>query len=205
MYMNNKRLNVLLVSASARNQDSVTRRFANELLNSMEEHYSELDITERDVAKGIPFLDEQWINANFTTTEERDENHKAALRYSDTLVNELQQADAIIISAPIYNFSVPASLKAWIDQIARVGLTFNYTAEGPEGKLKNKKAYIVMASGGTELGSEIDFASSYLQHILNFIGIKDVSIIPADRFNHNDEQQIQNINQKIKDVLRQAA
>lgn len=203
--MDNKKLNVLLVSASARKQDSVTRHFANELLSSMREHYSELNLIERDLANGIPLLDESWVDANFTATEERNENHKAILSYSDTLVAELQQADAIVISAPIYNFSVPASLKAWIDQIARVGLTFNYTTSGPEGKLKNKKAYIIIASGGTELGSEIDFASNYLKHILSFIGINDISIIPADRFNHDDEQGTQRISQKIKSVLKQVA
>lgn len=203
--MDQNRLNVLLVSASARQQDSVTRRFANELISSLREQHSELNITERDVSKGIPFLDEHWVNANFTASEDRNDSHKETLTYSDTLVNELQYADALIISAPIYNFSVPASLKAWIDQITRVGLTFNYTPEGPEGKLKNKKAYIIMASGGTQLGSDIDFASGYLQHILGFIGIKDVFIISAERFNQDDEQGLLKINNQIKDVLKQVA
>lgn len=196
---------VLVVSASARQQDSVTRRFADELISSLEDKHGKLQTQIRDTSKGIPFINEQWVNANFTASDERSTDQNSTLSYSDTLVAELQQADSIIISSPIYNFSVPASLKAWIDQIARAGLTFNYTENGPVGKLNNKKAYIVMASGGTELGSEIDFASKYLIHILGFIGIHDVSIISAERFNQNDEQLIRNINNRIKEVTKRAA
>ncbi len=203
--MDNQTLNVLHVTSSARQQDSITRRFSNELLISLQDNYENLQVVERNVSHGIPFLDEQWVNANFTENTQRNKEQKHILSYSDELVAELQNADAIIISSPIYNFSVPATLKAWIDQIARVGLTFNYTADGPEGKLKNKKAYIVMASGGTELGSDVDFASGYLRHILGFIGIDDVSIISAERFNNDDVQALENINTQIKDVTRKVA
>ena len=196
---------VLFVSASARQQNSVTRHFANELLNSLQAQHGKLQIQMRDTASGIPFINEQWVNANFTASEERSEEQKDTLTYSDSLVAELQQADAIIISSPIYNFSVPASLKAWIDQIARAGLTFNYTENGPVGKLSNKKAYIVMASGGTELGSETDFASPYLKHVLGFIGIQDVSIISAEKFNGDDKLSIQQINTQIEEATRKVA
>jgi len=203
--MDNQTLKVLHVTSSARQQDSVTRRFSNQVLSSLQDNYDNIQVVERNVSSGIPFIDEQWVNANFTENTQRSKEQQDILSYSDELVAELQNADAIIISSPIYNFSVPATLKAWIDQIARVGLTFNYTADGPEGKLKNKKAYIVMASGGTELGSDVDFASGYLRHILGFIGINDVSTISAERFNHNDEQALENINTQIKAVTRKAA
>jgi len=197
--------NILVVSSSARQQSSVTRRFSDELIDSLKTLHSDMRIQTRDTSKGIPFIDEQWVNANFTPAEERSAVQLDTLSYSDKLVAELQQADSIIIASPIYNFSVPASLKAWIDQIARAGLTFNYTENGPVGKLKNKKAYIVMASGGTELGSEIDFASTYLKHVLGFIGIHDVSIISAEKFNANDDISLQRISAEIKQVTRQAA
>ena len=87
----------------------------------------------------------------------------------------------MVIGSPIYNFGVPAALKAWIDMIARARKTFHYTDNGPEGLLTGKKAYVLMASGGTEVGSEIDFASGYLRHVLGFIGIDDVTIIAADQ------------------------
>lgn len=203
--MDKQALNALLVTASARQQDSVTRQFANELVQALHTQHGDMNIQERDVSQGLPFVDEQWVNANFTAGEQRNAEQQTTLAYSDTLVAELQQSDVIIIAAPVYNFSVPASLKAWIDQIARVGLTFSYTANGPVGKLAGKKAYIVMATGGTELGSEIDFASGYLKHILGFIGIDDVSIISAERFNQDDEQGLQNIRTQIQDLSRQAA
>ena len=85
-----------------------------------------------------------------------------------------------MIGAPIYNFSVPAGLKAWIDLVARVGLTFAYTEEGPAGLLEGKRAIIAVASGGTEAGSAIDFASGYLRHMLGFMGITEVEIVAAD-------------------------
>ena len=203
--MDKQPLNTLLVSASARQQNSITRQFANELIIALQAQHRDMPIRERDVSKGIPYIDEQWVNANFTASDQREDEHKNTLAYSDTLVAELQQSDVIIIATPVYNFSVPASLKAWIDQIARAGLTFNYTANGPVGKLTGKKAYIVMATGGTELGSEIDFASGYLRHILGFIGIDDVTLIAADRFNQDDEQRLQNIRTQIQEVSRQAA
>lgn len=203
--MENHSIKTLLVNASARQQDSVTRRFANELINALQAQHGELLIQERDVSQGMPIIDEQWINANFTPGEQRTEEQKAALSHSDLLVNELKQSDVIIIAAPVYNFSIPASLKAWIDQIARVGLTFNYSAHGPVGKLTGKKAYIVMATGGTVLGSDIDFASGYLRHVLGFIGIDNVSIVAVERFNQNDEQGLQNIRAQIEQVSRLVA
>ncbi len=94
---------------------------------------------------------------------------------------EVQAADTIVIGLPIYNFGVPAALKAWIDLIARAGVTFQYSAEGPKGLLTGKHAIVAVASGGTEIGSDIDFASGYIRHVLGFVGITDVTFIRADR------------------------
>jgi len=203
--MNTKELNVLVVNASARNSGSVTRRFAGEMITNLENQYEQVNIKHRDVSTGLPFVDEQWINANFTPAENRTDDHRATLALSDSLVQELHQADLIIIASPIYNFAIPASLKAWVDMIARVGLTFNYTSNGSVGKLNNKKAYIVMASGGTALGSDIDFASGYLRHVMGFIGIDDVSFISAERFDQDNEQATTDIRKRITNLVMQAA
>lgn len=203
--MDNQTLKVLMVTASARQAGSVTRRFADEMLDKLREQYAKVDVQHRDVSQGMLFVDENWVNANFTGAEQRTDAQKALLSHSDALVAEIQNADVLILAAPIYNFSVPATLKAWIDQVARVGLTFNYTANGPVGKLSGKKAYVVMASGGTEIGSPIDFASGYLRHVLGFIGINDVSLISADRFNQDDEQAIVNIRAQINEYASVAA
>lgn len=103
------------------------------------------------------------------------------LALSDTLVGELKSADTIVIGTPVYNFAVPAALKAWIDLVARARETFQYTEDGPVGLLQGKKAYVIIASGGTKVGSEIDFAGNYLKHVLGFIGITDVTIVAADQ------------------------
>jgi len=203
--MNNQNLNVLLVSASARQTDSVTRRFADEMLEEFHKQYKDVTVQHRNVATGVPFVDEHWVNANFTPEEKRTDKNKAALTSSDGLVKELQKTDILLIATPIYNFSIPASLKAWIDQITRVDLTFKYTADGPVGMLKDKKAYVVLASGGTQIGSDIDFGSTYLRHILEFIGINDISFILADCFNENDEKKIEKIRRKIYELAQCAA
>ena len=126
----------------------------------------EIELTRRDLSKGIPLVDEAWINANFTAEEDRTAQQREALAESDALVAELRAADVVVIGSPIYNFGVPAALKAWVDMIARARLTFRYTAEGPKGLLEGKKAYVVIASGGVPVDSSVDFATPYLRQAL---------------------------------------
>lgn len=179
--MTNTTKNVLVIQSSSRKSGSTTRVLTAELINALNEEEAELSIIERDLSDGMPFVDQSWIDANFTAAEDRTADQAASLSFSDTLVDELMMADVIIIAAPIYNFGVPAALKAWIDQIARARVTFKYTDDGPVGLLEDKRAIIISASGGTEIGADIDFATGYLRHLLGFIGIKDVSFISADR------------------------
>jgi FMN-dependent NADH-azoreductase len=169
---------VLLVSASARKTGSISRDLASRLLAQFG-NGGQIDIVERDVAEGLPFVNENWVGANFTDPGERSDEQRETLALSDSLVQELRDADAIVIASPIYNFGIPASLKAWIDLIARARETFYYTPEGPVGLLTGKKAFLVLASGGTRIGSEIDFASGYLRHMLGFVGIDDVEVVAA--------------------------
>jgi len=186
---------ILQINSSSRYHDSITRQVAELVVNNLSNENS--TIINRDLAKGLPFIDEQWIGANFTVPEDRNDQHKATLSFSDSLVNELQQAEHIVIASPIYNFSLPAVLKAWIDLIARARLTFQYTANGPEGLLKNKKAYIVIASGGVPVGSSMDFASPYLKQALAFVGITDVTIIDANNIDLTSDQVAHIVNQQI--------
>jgi FMN-dependent NADH-azoreductase len=177
-------LNILRVDSSGRsggqNGGSVTRELADLLIQGLVDRQS-VRITSRDVAKGLPFVDAGWIAANFTDPDQRDDAKRAALAQSDALVREVVDADVLVIGVPLYNFGVPATLKAWIDQIARARVTFRYTEQGPEGLLKGKKAYLVVATGGTQVGSAIDFATPWLKHVLAFLGITDVEIIAAER------------------------
>lgn len=187
--MNNS---ILLINSSSRIQGSVTRDISAQLVQQLQQQTG-LSTIERDLADGIAFIDEQWVGANFTDPAERSAQQETALAESDRLINELKQASHIVIAAPIYNFSVPAVVKAWIDQVARARVTFRYTENGPEGLLKGKKAYLVIASGGVPLGSEVDYASSYLRHVMGFLGIDDVTLVNANELNRaaNDHDDIQ--------------
>jgi FMN-dependent NADH-azoreductase len=185
--MNNQTKTLLRIDASARRENSISRQLGDRLENAISTGSPYPRITKRDVAEGLPFVNEAWIAANFTPDADRTAEHRDALSLSDALVEELKAADTIILTTPIYNFGVPATLKAWIDMIARVGLTFRYTENGPVGLLENKRAYIVIASGGTPIGSDIDYASGYLRHIMGFIGITDVTIIAADQIMKNED------------------
>ncbi|WP_289282771.1 MULTISPECIES: FMN-dependent NADH-azoreductase [unclassified Methylophaga] len=187
---------ILHINSSERIQDSVTRQVSAELVSQLQKQ-SGLAIKSRDLVKGIPFINEDWIHANFTDPEQRTEQNKQALKTSDQLVEELQAAEILVIASPIYNFSVPAVLKAWIDQVARARVTFRYTENGPEGLLKAKKAYLVMASGGVPLGSEVDYASTYLNQVMNFLGIHDVTVVDAGSL----IQDTETLTQKVADLV----
>lgn len=172
---------ILRIDASARQSGSTTRLLADQLVDRLVEQSYGATVTRRDLNLTPPaFLDENWVGANFTDEAERSDEQTALLAKSEELIAELEAADIIVITAPIYNFAIPATLKAWIDQVARARRTFRYSEAGPEGLLKGKRAYIVFASGGVPLGSQVDFASGYLKHILGFIGITDVTVVAAD-------------------------
>ncbi|MDX1573198.1 MAG: NAD(P)H-dependent oxidoreductase [Methylophaga sp.] len=180
---------LLLVNASSRYQDSLTRAVSAEIAQYLALE-NDLVINERDVAAGLPFVDEQWVNANFTDASERSDVQRQTLTQSDLLVKELHAARQLVIGVPVYNFSIPATLKAWIDLVARARETFRYTENGPEGVLNTEKAYLVAASGGVPIGSDMDFATGYLRQVLGFLGINDVTVIDANQWlKQNDRQQ----------------
>ncbi|WP_424968030.1 FMN-dependent NADH-azoreductase [Dinoroseobacter sp. S375] len=168
---------VLRIDSSPRSDASISRALADRIVDRL----APAQISARDVSPGLPVIDADWIGANFTPAAERSPTQIETLALSDTLVAEVQAADVVVISLPIWNFGIPASLKAWIDLVARAGLTFQYTAEGPKGLLEGKRAILAIASGGTEVGSQIDFATEYMKHVLGFIGIHEVEIVAADR------------------------
>ena len=185
--------NILRVDASARKAGSSSRSLTDALIARLAPD----EIVTRDLTEVLPFVSEDWVGANFTDESERTDAQQAELALSDSLVDELVAADTLVIGTPIYNFAVPAALKAWIDLIARARKTFHYTANGPEGLLTDKKAYVLIASGGTEVGSDIDFASGYLRHILAFVGITDVTVIAADQQMMRGEAALDQALQKV--------
>ncbi len=166
----------LHITASARLQGSVSSETSRAIVQSLASD----TLIHRDLSQGVPLLDETWVTATFIPPADRTPTQAAALEYSDILVNEVQTADTIVIGTPLYNFSIPAALKAWIDQIARAGVAFKYTEAGPVGLFAGKKVIIVIASGGAPIGSEYDFASPYLRQVLGFVGITDITILNTE-------------------------
>ena len=185
---------ILRIDASARHEGSVTR----DLTNRIVARTPDASVITRDLATALPQIDEGWVNANFTAKDDRSQEQIARLAQSDDLIAELRAADTLVIGIPIYNFGVPAAFKAWVDLIARVGETFQYGENGPVGLLSGKRAFVAIASGGTELGSSIEFASNYVRHLLGFIGISDVTFVAADQLMINTEASLNSAHSAIE-------
>jgi len=172
--------NILLINSSLNGEQGNSTILAKELLSTLEAK-SKVNIIERDLAKqALPHLSQQEMLAWMTPINERNEEQIQLASTSDILVEELQASDMIIIGMPMYNFGIPSSFKVWIDRIARAGITFKYTEQGPVGLLEGKKAIIVAARGGMYVGTPKDTQSQYLKDILAFIGISDVEFIYAE-------------------------
>lgn len=202
--MQTNELKVLEVSASARSTTSASRELSRNLIEAMDDRYGNVRTVRRDLRQGIPFVDEAWIEANITPEESRTDRHRDALAFSDSLVAELKAADILVIGVPLYNFSIPASLKAWIDMVSRARLTFRYTENGPKGLLEGKKAYLVVATGGVPVGSPMDFATPYLKHALGFIGITDIEIVAADKLNSEADEAMDAARSRIAELIHLA-
>ncbi len=171
-------MNILRLDATARMEGSYSRDLVDALIAQLDDS---ANVTTRDLSDPISHVDDLWVAANNTADDDRTPDQHAKLAESDALIAEIEAADILVIGLPVYNFGVPASLKVWIDQICRARKTFAYGENGPVGLLKDKRAIVVYVSGGTPMGSEIDFASGFLRHILGFIGISDVRFVAADR------------------------
>lgn len=193
-------LSLLRIDATGRSEGSVSRRLAALFIETVREK-APVDVTHRDLtASPPPVVDGDWIAAAYTDGAERTDAQAATLAESDALVDEFAATDAILITAPIYNFAVPAQLKLWIDQVARIGRTFAYTEDGPVPLLPDRPAVVVVPSGGTPLGSDIDFATGYLRHVLGFLGLSDVRFIEADRLIFEGEAKIAAAERQAKEL-----
>ena len=189
-------MKILRVDSSAKTENSESRRLTDRIIDGLKTNGKSLDVTVRDLNESLPQVNTAWIEANNTQSDDQTNEHKKTLALSNTLVGEIEAADTLIIGVALYNFSITASLKLWIDLVCRARKTFAYVDGSPKGLMTGKKAIICFASGGTPFESDIDFASGYLKHILGFIGITDVIFISADK-HFMDDQSVINANTAV--------
>jgi FMN-dependent NADH-azoreductase len=188
--MTSHQTKILKIDSSARVKNSYSRLLTNKLVDQLAVLYPNMIVQDRSISNDIPFLSEAMIEAMFTPAEKRTPEQKKALDLSDRMVTELKETDILVLGLPVYNFNIPASLKAYIDLVTRAGLTFKYGEKGPQGLIENVKAYIIITSGGTALHSDMDFVSEYIKFILGFIGIEEVFFIDATQITIKGDQEI---------------
>ena len=197
-------MKILRIDSSASTETGKSRLLTTRIIDELKKIGKSPEVTVRDLNESLPQVNISWISANNTKVADLADEQKKTLSLSDKLVAEIEAADTLIIGVAVYNFSIPASLKLWVDLICRAGKTFKYSDKGPEGLMTDKKAIICFASGGTPFGSDIDFASGYIRHILGFIGIKDVTFIKADK-HLMDNQSVNRANSAIDTLVQNYA
>lgn len=188
--------NVLIIESSARQQGSFSRQLTRQFINQWQAARPADQVTVRDVALNpVPHLDANLLGGWMKPEAQRSADEQASLKRSDELTDEVLGADVLVLAAPMYNFAIPSTLKAWLDHVLRAGVTFKYTETGPQGLLTGKKAYVLTARGGLYAGSTSDHQEPYLRQVLAFIGIHDVTFIHAEGLNLGGDFQEKGLNQ----------
>src|ERR1700730_8762113 len=175
---------LLKLDSSPMGQGSISRKLTAKFAESWLKTHPGGKVIELDLtALNLPVLDASWVGAAYTPEGSRTAAQSQALAASDSLINDLEQADEYVFGVPMHNFSIPSTLKLWIDQVVRAGKTFSYGANGPKGLLTGKKATLLLASGGEyakdSAMASFDFVTPYLEKVLAFIGITDVTVSTA--------------------------
>ena len=175
---------ILVIESSARQQGSVSRELTQQFIANWQAAHPADQVQVRDLAaEPVPHLDATLLGGWMTPSEQQNDAEKAALARSNQLTDELLAADVLVLAAPMYNFAIPSTLKAWLDHVLRAGVTFKYTETGPQGLLTGKRAFVLTARGGIYAGSALDHQEPYLRQALAFVGIHDVQFIHAEGLN----------------------
>jgi FMN-dependent NADH-azoreductase len=174
-------MNILQVNSSAKVQGSASTRLADAITAQLRARHPDAALRVRSLASDPhPVLDEAALAALGTPAAERTPAQAARVALDDALIADVQAADVLVLGVPMYNFGIPAQLKAWIDAIARAGVTFRYTEQGPEGLLKGKKVYVALTRGGMYRGTPADTQVPYLRSVLGFLGLTDIEFVFAE-------------------------
>jgi FMN-dependent NADH-azoreductase len=181
-------MNILQINGSARSEGANSTRVANDIVARLKVANPQAKLVLRDLARNpAPVVDEAALGALFTPAEQRTPEQAARVAQSDALIAEVQAADVIVIGVPMYNFSISVQLKNWIDAIARAGVTFRYTENGPEGLIKGKKVILAFARGGRYRGTSADTQTPFLQTVLGFLGMTDLRLVYAEGLNMGED------------------
>jgi FMN-dependent NADH-azoreductase len=176
-------MNILHITSSPRGGASYSSRVAAQVIDDISARNPGTSVTVRDVARDpLPHIDDDFVIATKSPDGPQTERQRALLAQSDALVDELFAADVIVIAAPMINFTIPSTLKSWIDHVARAGRTFSYTEKGPQGLVTGKQVILIGARGGvySEAMKPLDFQLPYLKSVLAFLGMTDVTVIDVD-------------------------
>lgn len=177
-------MKILQINASARRTGANSTRIANQIVARLSARHPGAQLTRRDLAETPhPALDEAALGALFTPASQRTPEQAARVALDDVLIAELQAADVIVLGVPMYNFGIPAQLKNWIDAIARAGVTFRYTEQGPQGLVQGKRVYVALARGGLYRDTPADTQVPYLKTLFAFLGMEDLRFIYAEGLN----------------------
>ena len=190
-------MSVLQIHSSARLEGSNTRILSEYLVEKLGQPVQSRDLAQNPLPQ---ISSEDLMGVHSSATHSRP-SFQQQLALSNQLIDELKVAETLVLGVPLYNFGIPASLKSWVDAICRAGVSFEYGEQGPVGLLGVQRAYIITASGGTPIGSEIDFGSRYLEHICRFMGINEVEHIDASGSKGTPEQIIAQGKQQIDALL----
>ena len=194
-------MKILQINSSARVEGANSTRLANTVTARLQAKHPGATVTVRDLAvTPHPVLDAAALGALFTPGEQRSPEQAARLALSDALVAEVQAADVLVLGVPMYNFGISTQLKNWIDAIARAGVTFRYTENGPEGLVKGKKVYVAFARGGRYRGTAADTQTPYLQTVLGFLGMTDLHFVYAEGLNMGEDAVKQGFAEAAADI-----
>ena len=176
-------MNILHITSSSRGSASYSNRVAAQVLDALRARNPGATVTLRDLARDpLPHIDDDFVAATRSPDGPQTARQRALLAQSDALVDELIAADVIVIAAPMINFTIPSTLKTWIDHVARAGRTFSYSAAGPKGLVTGKQVILVAARGGVyaDAGQALDFQLPYLKSVLGFLGMTDVTVLEVE-------------------------
>ena len=191
---------LLLIHTSLQGPESLSSSLAGDYIEQWRAENSDGRVISRDLAtEPVPHLTAERFAAFTTAAEERSSDQNAIVAFSDEMIGELQEADEILIGLPMHNFGIPSTLKAYIDHVARAGITFRYTADGPVGLLTNKRAIVFATRGGKYLGTGLDTQTDYMKNFFAFLGVENTQFIYAEGTAMGDES----LNAGIKSARQQ--